>query len=1354
MEGKKLERATNPEEEANVFSRIFFFWTKDIFRRGLKSPPMTVGELCHPISEDYSNRLGDRLEEKWMLEIKNSKLSGREPKLVYAVIKCFGLIQPILLGQLLSYFTLSTEMTLNEALLYASAMVGCIFLSSLFGSHYLKNSFQHGMKLRVACSSLLYRKSLKIDKSALGDVASGQVVNLLANDVSRFDFVTVFLHYMWSAPLGAIVIIYYMWTSAGPISLVGVLAILLVVPLQSYTGKLASKFRLQTAYETDERIRLMDEIICGIQVIKMYAWEKPFSQRVSNSRKKELEKLIKSSYVRGLFMTFNLFTTRFSIFCTMMALSLTGGSLSAEKIFVYASYFGMLSFNMSGMYVRGFAEIAECWVSLARLTKFLVLDEISNVTNVSNVSNSKGHEIKTEETKGEIKLHDATAQWQASSQGPALQNLSLNIKKGSLTVVVGPVGCGKSSLLQALLGELKFSEGKVSVSGSLSYCSQEPWVFASSVRQNITFGLPFNKTRYSDVVRVCALSQDFTQLAEGDRTIIGDRGASLSGGQRARVNLARAAYKDADIYLLDDPLSAVDTHVSKHLFEECIVGYLKDKTRILVTHQLQYLKKADHIVLLDNGLLQFEGTFNALQNGNYDFTKLFKEEENQNDEKSTLEGNDTMYLKEKGCRQLSNGSSRSIRSSKTAELCESVESLAPVDSAPLEEIKENVNISFIDYFLSGVNKCTLFVLFSFFVLAQSSASFCDYWMSIWASQKNLQPTKSENFWNDSMVLDGLNILNVDSNTTLNETLSNDVPKESIFGSLPTETYQLVYCGLIIALFLLALTRSIVFYNICIRCSQKLHDLMFSKICRTHMSFFHKNPSGRILNRFSKDLGSIDEFLPKALLDAFQNIMIGIGAVIVTLIVNYMYIIPLVVVMVLGGFARHVFVKTSTGLKKIEGITRGPVFAHLNATLQGITTIRAYGAEATLKKEFDNHQDLHTAAMSLFIGVSSAFGYIIDLLCLILIAFVTYLLLLVQTNLTDGEVGLAITQILAVTGLVQWGMRQSAEISNQLVSVERVLEYTKVESEENLEKASTENGPQSLEKWPSEGNIEFKNVNLFYDETKIPAIRNLSISIKAGEKVHRNNYYDLHSFAEVDKLLPVEFDLQIGIVGRTGAGKSSIIASLFRLARVEGAIRIDAVDTSSVPLQSLRRSISIIPQEPVLFKGTIRKNLDPFENFTDAKLWQALDEVELKDAVLNGLESFVQEGGSNFSVGQKQLVCLARAILRENKILLLDEATANVDPRTDSLIQRTIRTKFANCTVLTIAHRLNTVMDCDRVLVMDEGTAVVGIPFPVLKEFDKPCNLLEKENGYLSNMVRQTGPAMAEQLRLVAEEHRR
>ncbi|XP_052868167.1 ATP-binding cassette sub-family C member 4-like [Anopheles cruzii] len=1356
MEAVTRKLSPNPRQNANFISVLTFWWTIDLFRKGY-SKVLELQDLFRPLDVDRSDVLGDRLEKKWF----EQQAGPGRPSLVKAIFKTFWreygvlgfitivndifirLAQPIVLGWLLMYFRKDTDVTRESAFYYAGTIVLLNALSVVTINQYVLGSFQNGMKVRIAVCSVIYRKALRLSRTALGDTAPGKVVNLLSNDVNRFDIVSVFLHSMWSAPLLAIIIGILLYIEIGVAGLIGMVVIAIVTPIQSYTGKLTSRFRLQTALRTDERIRLMDEIISGIQVIKMYAWERPFAKLISHARRLELKIVRKSAYVRGLYMTFLLFTTRMALFCTMMAMVLLGNQLTAARVFVVAMYFAILANTMSAMFVRGIAEIAEAMVAMRRLQRFLEYEEKlvealpdakEKLLSEFGANGDVGEKQKLIEADSQlpanvaVSMRSVIARWGAvrnqelgakqKSNGtkqpngqledtepehtpPAtLANVNIDFRKGKLIGVIGPVGAGKSSLLQAILRELPLDTGAIVCRGKFAYVSQEPWVFAGTVRQNILFGQPMEKDRYESVVRACALVTDFEQLPDGDRTMIGERGAALSGGQKARISLARAVYRRADVFLLDDPLSAVDAHVGKHLYDLCLgpqgrLGALKT-TRILVTHQVHFLKDADWVVVMNDGRVQAQGTPHELAQNGIDFVELV--EKKVADDESCTEGGDTgsVSAADKRSRRDSRASARSVGS--TASLAEddpNGEADAPVQGSAMEGTSRGTvqGSVLLNYVRSGANSLIVVGLLILFLATQLAASGADYWVAFWTSQEEQRQFQALRPSSD------------------NETDSFGEQEQGTL--LSTDLCMAIHGALVTSIFLFAISRSISFYQTSVRASQNLHDSMFNGCVSAPMRFYDTNPSGRILNRFSKDMGSVDELLPKATLDASQIILSLCGTIVVTVIVNPLFLIPLAVLGVIFVFVRRIFLKTSKNVKRLEGITRSPVFSHLAASLAGLPTIRAFGAQSELIREFDAHQDIHTASFYMFITSSSAFGFALDLLCLIFVFIVVFSFLLLEQNMLGDRVGLAITQAMALTGMMQWGIRQSAEVANFMMSVERLLEYRDLAAERQPPKPVTPGAS-----WPEAGRIEFKRVTYRYFDGAPPVLRDLSFAIRPKEK--------------------------IGIVGRTGAGKSSLIGALFRLAQVEGEILIDGIDTAFIMLEQLRSKVSIIPQDPVLFSGTLRRNLDPFEDYPDVELWGALEQVELKELANTpaGLQMAVAAGGSNFSVGQRQLICLARAILRNNRVLVLDEATANVDPTTDRLIQDTIRYKFADCTVLTIAHRLNTIMDSDRVLVMDAGQAV---------EFGTPYELLQLPIGIFRDMVQATGPAESERLVQIAQQ---
>ncbi|CAG9837334.1 unnamed protein product [Diabrotica balteata] len=1342
--GIKKTRNPNPRENAFPLSAATFCYTIPTFIKGFKRD-LDESDLTETLSEHRSDYLGNKIEKYWKSEEERAKKKNTTPSLQRTLLKAFGweflamgivlilsetvrLYQPIILGRLVRYFDMYSKKTppiklpemsnanftsdqqnvnetiiqplllrrllayyspqgepvsIEEAYYFATGIVLCSLFSVLLVHPYMLAVCHIGMKMRIACCSLIYRKALRLSKTALGETTAGQIVNLLSNDVNRFDLAVIFAHQLWLAPLETVICTYFMYMEIGVSAIIGVAVLVASVPLQIYLGKKISFYRLRTALRTDERVRLMNEILSGIQVIKMYAWETPFAQLVAMARRHEIKSLRATAFMRGIFLSFIMYSTRISLFVSILAYVLSGYDISAEKVFVITSFYSVLRQSLTVFFPQGIAQVAEVRISIQRLNKFMQFEEIDMVREKfgrCSMSSSKSLDLSKSvngvdksERKGELGvfLNNATAKWSEMSVDNTLTNINIKVYPSQLLGVIGPVGSGKSSLLHVILQELKLVNGSVTVNGTVSYASQEPWLFAGSVRQNILFGQPMDKLRYKTVVKKCALERDFRLLPYGDKTIVGDRGVSLSGGQRARINLARAVYKQADVYLLDDPLSAVDTHVGKEIFEQCITGYLKNKTVILVTHQIQYLQELDNILYLEDGIPK-TGSFRELQASGLDFTKSLGE---SSEEEETTKESEVM-------RQLS------------------IKSVASVEVEAPKEIEEQKGTGSIGgyvyraYFKAGGNCCVIFIFFFLFLLTQIFASASDYYLSYWVNLE--QQDSAAN-------------LTQSTGHSSNETITNN------FWHFSRETSIYIYSGLIVLLVVITLVRSFTFFIVCMRASTRLHDNMFISITRATMRFFNTNSSGRILNRFSKDMGSIDELLPTALIDCLQIGLALLGIIVVVAVVTPFLMIPTVAIGIIFFFFRIFYLRTSRNIKRIEGTTRSPVFSHLNASLLGLTTIRAFQAEEILKKEFDNHQDLHSSAWFAFISTSRAFGYWLDLLCMVYVTLVTFSFLVIGNEQFGGNVGLAITQAIGLTGMFQWGMRQSTELENQMTSVERVLQYNDIEKEGELESRPDKKPKPS---WPEKGKLEFRDLYLKYFPQDPFVLKDLSFVVKPKEK--------------------------IGIVGRTGAGKSSLINALFQLNETVGDILIDEVNISQIGLHDLRTKISIIPQEPVLFSGTMRKNLDPFDEFSDAELWSVLEEVELKEAVENlvaGLNSKMSEGGSNFSVGQRQLVCLARAILRKNKLLVLDEATANVDPQTDALIQQTIRTKFAECTVLTIAHRLNTVMDSDKVLVMDAGT---------LKEFDHPHLLLQDKSGIFYGMVQQTGKTMAETLHQLAK----
>ncbi|KAG6461030.1 hypothetical protein O3G_MSEX012378 [Manduca sexta] len=1247
-ENKAKERKPN---NPNILSSLFVWWMCPVFLTGNKRD-LEEEDLIVPTNKYDSEQLGAYFERT---------------------------VQPMLFAELLSYWSVDSNMTRYDAGFYALAMLGLNFVAVMCQHHNSLFVARFGLKIKVATSSLIFRKLLRMSQVASGDIAGGKLVNLLSNDVARFDYAFMFLHNLWVIPIQAAVVLYFLYVAAGYAPFVGLFfVILLILPLQAALTKLTAIIRRDVAQKTDRRIKLMSEIINGIQVIKMYAWEKPFQLVVKAARALEMRALRKSIFIRSVFLGFMLFTERTILFVTTLTLVLTGNIITATLIYPIQQYFSIIQMNLTMILPIAIASFSEMLVSLERVQSFLEMEEredlartpksngiINRITFNSKNGKNKETDIvmpqsyskkdnfmrtqsieqnpRRESLAGQyaIELNRISASWTTSTD-PAdltLRNISLRLGAGKLCAIIGPVGSGKSSILQAILRELPLSEGNVNIKGRISYACQESWLFPDTVRENILFGLPYDARKYQEVCKTCCLLPDFKQFPYGDLSLVGERGVSLSGGQRARINLARAIYREADIYLLDDPLSAVDANVGRQLFDGCIRGYLKDRTCILVTHQVHYVKAADVIVVLNEGRIENIGTYNELIESGKEFSKLLSNQESDKDDNDASEGKRPSI--QRGISKISTKSGDTPEGEKAQVLTSE------------ERTKGNLKWEVVYKYLTSVGSWFIvFLALLTLLITQASATMADYWLSYWTNQ--------------------------------------------------VDQYE--------------------------------------------QSLGEEEEPGRVLNRFSKDLGAMDEFLPRSILETVQMYLSMTSILVLNAIALPWTLIPTVILMIIFIFFLKWYLNAAQAVKRLEGTTKSPVFGMINSTLSGLSTIRSSNSQNRLLNMFDSAQNLHSSAFYTFVGGANAFGLYLDALCLVYLGIILGIFLGIDfsTIIPVGSVGLAVSQSMILTMMLQMAARFTADFLGQMTAVERVLEYTHLPTEDNMD-----DGPiKPADHWPPKGKIEFRNVFLNYGPEDPSVLKNLNFEIQEGWKV--------------------------GVVGRTGAGKSSLISALFRLYNIQGSITIDGLDTDGIAKARLRSKISIIPQEPVLFSATLRYNLDPFNSYSDDEIWRALEQVELKEVVpaldykvteggsnfsmgqrqlvclarailrsnkilvmdeatanvelkevVPALDYKVTEGGSNFSMGQRQLVCLARAILRSNKILVMDEATANVDPQTDALIQKTIRRQFATCTVITIAHRLNTIMDSDRVLVMDKGSVV---------EFDHPHILLSDPNSSFSSMA--------------------
>ncbi|KAF5294167.1 hypothetical protein FQR65_LT10878 [Abscondita terminalis] len=1226
---KQKIRKTNPRENANLLSIVFFTYIFDTLRTGA-SRDLNTHDVYEVLDNFQSKKLCERLEKEWKKELKK-----KNPSILKALLRMFGvqfvlwglgiffftmvsesIVRPTLIGKLMTYFEPGATVTKNQGFAYIVGIVASTICLILYDNTYLVSLMLIGLKVRVACSSLIYKKCLKLNLNANPEYESGKAVTLITKDVGHFGNAADFGHMLIFALPRIFIAVCVMYRAIGVTALIASGCLFTLIPLHALFGWMTSSYRLKTASKTDKRFKVTQEIITAMRIIKMYTWESYFADYVTKLRLNEIKNLRALFYIKSFATTLGEMSTRFALYICIITYTSLGNYITADNAFVVVTCFGVLQMAFTEFIPVGITQMAEMRASVHRITKFLMLDEIPHRRNYDSSIDKLGN----------ISIRNVTVKTIRNTV--ILENLNLIIDKG-LSLVMGPTASGKSILLKLLLGDVGKGDGEVDVYGTLSYASQDPWLFPSTIRQNILFGEQFDQNRYKEVIEVCALQRDIDNFPFGDETLVTDKGLNLSKGQKARINLARAVYKKADIYIIDDCFSSVDSGVGSHIFSECIKRFLKKHTCILVTHNTNLIEYSDRLLLIKNKTITCTDKKECRNTLN---TFSFVEE---NLDKICERTNETVDVQD---------DEKSVLLQKNSELYEETKQTGVVNRKV-----------YYTYLMSagGIKMIILVVLLA--ITTQVLASWTDYFISFWVDTERELSEFHLNKTTDTLEYKKLN----ESHNYLMKLYSIVMLTTAIF----------------------TIVRSFVFFLFTSRASSNIHNIVLNKLLNTKITFFDTNLSGNVLNRFSRDLGVIDEQLPPMASESLRVTLSLVAVFAVVSSVNIYFIIPSIMFMIILYFGRRYYIKTGRSLRRLEGAARSPVIGHLNATMDGLITIRANGAQKILETEFDKHQDHYASIFHMNLSSTYGFALYLDLTCACYIAVITLTFLFVKTDAQAGAIGLAITQSMSLTGILQWGVRVWSDLENHMTSTERILEYKNVEQESNC--------GTKLENWPRNGSVTFKNVSLTYAPHTKKVLKNINLEIKPKEK--------------------------LGVVGRTGAGKTSIISTLFRMYDFEGIIAIDDVDIKMLSISFLRSKISIIPQDPVLYSGTIRSNLDPYSEYVDSVLWNALEEVEMKQSV-SSLNNKIFEGGFDFSLGEKQLFCLARAIIRRNNILILDEATANIDVHTDALIQKIIKQKFCDCTIITIAHKLSTVLDSDKVLVMDMGNIVqFGTPKELLKD---------------------------------------
>jgi ATP-binding cassette subfamily C (CFTR/MRP) protein 4 len=843
----------------------------------------------------------------------------------------------------------------------------------------------------------------------------------------------------------------------------------------------------------------------------------------------------------------------------------------------------------------------------------------------------------------------------------AVSDVTLECTKATLTCIIGSVGSGKSALLQAMVGEIPVSSGSlVRNYDTIAYAPQDTFVMNGTVRENITMGLDWNEEWYNKVVEATGLTIDFKQFRNGDMTVVGDRGVQCSGGQRARIGLARALYRDADILICDDPLSAVDAKVGRQIFFDALMGLAVDRGKcvILATHQHQYVNEA-RCVLMKGGKVQCIGSYDECVNA--------------------AGGSITAHAPDTSIDNLVDSNDEPVKEDIEENAGSKITESDPIFKDDGDEMNVTGDVRYATFrnYVEAMGGASIGIFgLLLFAVAQGAVLLSVAMLGKWAGRQG----EDQRSWDILGVIIGLG------------------------------------CSVVV----LALFRALLSFHYTIKASQSLHDRMTKAVLRAKIEFFDTNPLGRILNRFSADVGSNDDLLPHTLFDFLVSAFFCLGSLATAVAVLPFTLIAVPPLVWYFLTVRRIFLTTTRELKRLEGLARSPIFAMMSESLSGISSIRANGVVEFFEKKFVKAQDAHSRAFFAFIASSRWVGFRMDSIVSMFIAFSCFLGVLFSQqgwlHIDPNVLGLAVTMLLQLASLFQWCVRQSAEVTNQMVSVERVLAFGDLPAEADLEM----DGDEKLKDWPQNGSMTVADLSARYRSTLPLSLEKVSFEVPTGS--------------------------HIGVVGRTGSGKSTLVQCLFRLLEPEeGSIKLSGVDISTVGLHTLRTRISVIPQMPVLFSGcTIRENLDPFSRYEDSAIEDVLRDVHMWQVVHhlpNGWSSFVSEGGSNFSVGQRQLLCLARAILCKNRFLVLDEPTANVDRQTDQLLHNALHKSFPSSTILSVAHRLDTIIENDFILVLGGGRVL---------EFGSPSDLLEKD-GHFASMVHESGDAMSQDLRRRARE---
>ncbi|KAG0583130.1 hypothetical protein KC19_3G111800 [Ceratodon purpureus] len=1267
---------------ASIISKAMWLWLNPLLKRG-KSKALEAEDIPLLSPEDRSEVLYSRFvvnfeSQSAPASVRRALLHTFWPQLVFTAFLSVSklsvmFVGPILITQFVSYVD-GNELFPHEGLVLVAILFTAKTVEVLSAHHFSFYSHRLGMMVRSSLTTTVYRKGLRLSSFARQTHGAGEIVNYMSVDVQQIADFMLHIHNLWVLPLQAAVALVILYAVIGIPCFGGIFVMLCILFVSLNVAKLHPGYQAMIMKFKVKRMAITTKVFNNIKFIKLQAWEDTFKEKIENIRNSERTWLTKFMYVLAMNVFF-LWLSPLAVSTATFALCvLLNVALTPAKVFTAISTFRIMQEPLR-LFPQALMAFSQAVDSFDRLDKYMLSGELDPDA------------VERLPFGGEyvVEIEDGSFKWDLKSDRPTLKDVNVKVPHGAFVAIVGMAGSGKSALLSAVLGEIPKLSGSVKVRGRIAYVGQSAWIQNATIKDNILFGKEVDEAKYQETIRVCSLTQDLAQMTSGDQTEIGERGISLSGGQKQRIQLARAVYHDSDVYILDGLFSAIDAHTGNDLLKECIMGALGDKTLLVVTHQVEFLHRADLILVLRNGEIVQSGKYNDLLKAGTDFGALMAAH-NEALDLVEVEGlNGLPFVVVDSCTPLI-----AKEPSQDAELSKYPSNVKTLNKTVLaSSVRRSGKVLPVKSDSKAALKNGKTALIDDEKRATGQVSLGVYW---------LYATKAFEGFHVLVLLilqscwQGLQIAS-------DYYLAHSTADPTDFRPVQFITS---YSELTFGSGFFVLLRSLLTAFAGLMTAQSFFDSFLSCFVRAPMAFFDTTPSGRILTRFASDQSNLDFLLPILMGTVLSQGFQALGILVVICQVTWQMIFLILPLAYAYFLFQRYYIATSRELTRMDAITKTPVILHFSETISGFVTIRAFGEQprfATVNMERVNanlRMDFHSNAANEWLG------FRLEMIGTVMLASSALVMVTVARNIIGSElVGLSLSYGLALNGCLCGVVYLACQLENKMVSVERINQYCGITSEAP---PVIENS-RPAESWPTHGSIQFQRLQLRLRPDTPLMLKGISLNIKGGEKV--------------------------GVVGRTSSGKSTLIQALLRLVEPSGGrILIDNLDIQLIGVKDLRTKFGVISHEPTLFEGTVRTNIDPLQEHSDREIWEALQICQLAGTIKdkNGkLDSLVVDVGENWSVGQRQLFSMGRALLKKAKILIYDETTASVDTRTDAIIQKIIRSEFAKSTVISIAHRIPTVMDSDKVLVLDSG---------LVKEFDVPSRLLEQPGSLFASLVRE------------------